>query len=129
MCFSGDLNSRSACSLSLAWIVMKLSLPMLLLGMVIALAAATPAQARSEVKKAASVKISKAAGSAKARSRVRPVAVRVAQTRRVAALASVPARPSFGQMQGLHTDGDALDLKSSVALVIDQDTNEVLFSK
>jgi D-alanyl-D-alanine endopeptidase (penicillin-binding protein 7) len=37
--------------------------------------------------------------------------------------------PSFGQIAGLHDVQDALDLKSSVALVIDQDTSEVLFSK
>jgi D-alanyl-D-alanine endopeptidase (penicillin-binding protein 7) len=42
---------------------------------------------------------------------------------------SAPARQSFGQMAGLHGTEDALDLKSSVALVIDQDTQEVLFSK
>ena len=42
---------------------------------------------------------------------------------------SAPARPSFGQIAGLHGAHDALDLKSSVALVIDQDTREVLFSK
>jgi D-alanyl-D-alanine endopeptidase (penicillin-binding protein 7) len=41
----------------------------------------------------------------------------------------VPARPSFGQVYGLHDTADALDLKSSVALVLDQDTKEVLFSK
>ena len=40
-----------------------------------------------------------------------------------------PPKPSFGQAYGLHSTEDALDLKSSVALVIDQDTNEVLFSK
>lgn len=40
-----------------------------------------------------------------------------------------PVRPSFGQIYGLHGAGDALELKSSVALVLDQDTNEVLFSK
>ncbi len=38
-------------------------------------------------------------------------------------------RPSFGQLAGLHHVSDALDLKSSVALVIDQDTHEVLISK
>ncbi|WP_307691886.1 D-alanyl-D-alanine endopeptidase [Variovorax ginsengisoli] len=38
-------------------------------------------------------------------------------------------RLSYGQMAGLHTTQDALDLKSSAALVIDQDTREVLFSK
>lgn len=44
-------------------------------------------------------------------------------------VAVVPAKPSFGQMYGLHDTEDPLDLKSSVALVLDQDTNEVLFSK
>jgi D-alanyl-D-alanine endopeptidase (penicillin-binding protein 7) len=39
------------------------------------------------------------------------------------------ARPSFGQLQGLHAGGDELALKSSVAFVVDQDTNEVLLSK
>ena len=43
--------------------------------------------------------------------------------------ALVPAIPSFGQLAGLHSAIDPLDLKSSVALVIDQDTSEVLFSK
>jgi D-alanyl-D-alanine endopeptidase (penicillin-binding protein 7) len=42
---------------------------------------------------------------------------------------SEPMRPSFGQVYGLHSTEDSLDLKSSVALVLDQDTNEVLFSK
>jgi D-alanyl-D-alanine endopeptidase (penicillin-binding protein 7) len=40
-----------------------------------------------------------------------------------------PAHPSFGQLYGLHNTTDTLDLKSSVALVLDADTNEVLFSK
>lgn len=52
----------------------------------------------------------------------------VAKRRSVVRLAA-PARPSFGQLAGLHGKHDELDLKSSVALVIDQDTNEVLFSK
>lgn len=42
---------------------------------------------------------------------------------------AVPARPSYGQLAGLHSTQDQLDLKSSVALVIDQDSREVLFSK
>lgn len=41
----------------------------------------------------------------------------------------VSLKPSFGQIAGLHGASDTLDLKSSVALVIDQETNEVLFSK
>jgi D-alanyl-D-alanine endopeptidase (penicillin-binding protein 7) len=42
---------------------------------------------------------------------------------------AVPTKPSFGQLAGLHSTADDLDLKSSVADVIDQDTNEVLLSK
>jgi serine-type D-Ala-D-Ala endopeptidase (penicillin-binding protein 7) len=49
--------------------------------------------------------------------------------RAVPVVAAVPPRPSYGQLAGLHGTQDALDLKSSVALVIDQDTREVLFSK
>jgi D-alanyl-D-alanine endopeptidase (penicillin-binding protein 7) len=41
----------------------------------------------------------------------------------------IPARPSYGQVAGLHSVRDELALKSSVALVMDQDTHEVLFSK
>ena len=44
-------------------------------------------------------------------------------------VAAVPERLSFGQIAGLHGAPDELELKSSVALVIDQDTREVLFSK
>ena len=40
-----------------------------------------------------------------------------------------PPKPSFGQIAGLHRSDDELSLRSSVAYVIDQDTQEVLFSK
>lgn len=40
-----------------------------------------------------------------------------------------PIRASFGQMAGLHATADALGLHSSVALVVDQETQEVLYSK
>lgn len=53
--------------------------------------------------------------------------VRAPVKHRVAAI--IPAKPSYGQLAGLHGTQDELDLKSSVALVVDQDTNEVLFSK
>lgn len=66
---------------------------------------------RAEVSKKASIKKKKIA---------RPAA-------RMAA--AVPAKPSFGQLAGLHAERDSLELKSSVALVVDQDTKEVLFSK
>ena len=49
--------------------------------------------------------------------------------RAIQLVALTPPRPSFGQLAGLHGMQDELDLKSSVALVMDQDTREVLFSK
>jgi D-alanyl-D-alanine endopeptidase (penicillin-binding protein 7) len=49
--------------------------------------------------------------------------------RHTVAKAAAPAIPSFGQKAGLHATSDVLDLKSSVAYVIDQDTHEVLLSK
>ncbi|MGC1176293.1 D-alanyl-D-alanine endopeptidase [Polaromonas sp.] len=53
----------------------------------------------------------------------------VAKSPRRPVIVASPARLSFGQLAGLHSAQDPLDLKSSVALVIDQDTHEVLFSK
>lgn len=47
----------------------------------------------------------------------------------LASLPIIPAKQSFGELAGLHSTHDSLDLKSSVALVVDQDTHEVLFSK
>ena len=55
--------------------------------------------------------------------------VSIKSSRSLAKLRAEPIKLSFGQLSGLHSAGDALDLKSSVALVLDQDTNEVLFSK
>lgn len=52
-----------------------------------------------------------------------------AKRRSVVRAEAVPLRLSYGQMAGLHNAHDSLDLKSSVALVIDQETSEVLFSK
>jgi D-alanyl-D-alanine endopeptidase (penicillin-binding protein 7) len=54
-------------------------------------------------------------------------AVKVKSKRRSAR--SVPSRPSAAQLQGLRGTEDPLDLRSSVALVVDQDTDEVLVSK
>lgn len=45
------------------------------------------------------------------------------------AAASGATGASFGQIYGLHHTQDPLELKSSVALVVDQDTNEVMLSK
>ena len=91
--------------------------------------AAVPAKAESETAKsrAAASSLTKIAGQAK----VRQVLV-VRHGRhglRYAAVHVEPAKPSFGQMIGLHESADSLELKSGVALVLDQDTDEVLFSK
>ncbi|HET9978070.1 MAG TPA: D-alanyl-D-alanine endopeptidase [Burkholderiaceae bacterium] len=53
------------------------------------------------------------------------VAVKVSRKR----VAHVPPKPTFGQIYGLHAADDPLELRSGVALVLDQDTNEVLFAK
>lgn len=49
--------------------------------------------------------------------------------RKVRAEAAETGSASFGQAYGLHRTADPLALKSSVAFVLDQDTNEVLFAK
>ncbi len=53
----------------------------------------------------------------------------VQAARRSVVRVAPPPRPSFGQIAGLHDTQDELDLKSSVAFVIDQDTREVLLRK
>jgi serine-type D-Ala-D-Ala endopeptidase (penicillin-binding protein 7) len=63
-----------------------------------------------------------ARSSARNGARARPPARAVARP-------AAPPRLSYGQIAGLHAVDDPLDLKSSVALVVDQETNEVLFSK
>lgn len=78
--------------------------------------AASATGAKKQARPTRAAKTSKAKPSA--RSAKRKVAARRA-----------PARPSFGHLNGLQQADDPLDLKSSVALVIDQDTDEVLLSK
>jgi D-alanyl-D-alanine endopeptidase (penicillin-binding protein 7) len=96
--------------------------------MVVALAASfsQPADANN----AASANKAKPAAAAKnkAKPKTRPPAARKA-TPRSKARAPVRRAPSVGQITGLHETADPLDLKSSVALVIDKQTDEVLFSK
>jgi D-alanyl-D-alanine endopeptidase (penicillin-binding protein 7) len=53
----------------------------------------------------------------------------VAKASRRSVVRVAPPKPSFGQLAGLHSTQDDLDLRSSVALVLDQDTNEVLLRK
>ncbi len=61
-----------------------------------------------------------------------PVSINAASVARPASnlsAASSASGASFGQLYGLHQTQDPLDLKSSVALVMDQETNEVVFAK
>lgn len=58
-----------------------------------------------------------------------PVKAKVAKKVVIQRVAVLPAIPSYGHLAGLHGAHDALDLKSSVAFVVDQDTQEVLFRK
>ena len=64
-----------------------------------------------------------------AKSASAPVRASARNIKRIRSVDAAPARPSFGQLAGLHATQDELALKSSAALVLDQDTNEVLFSK
>lgn len=56
-----------------------------------------------------------------------PAAAGKKRSRKVARRA--PPQPSFGQIYGLRSTADELKLQSSVALVVDQDTDQVVFSK
>lgn len=97
------------------------------------LAVSAPSEARdrqSGTSSAKSAASSSSRASAQARRGAKPTVrgARKVSTRRVAR-AAAPSRPSFGQIYGLHATLDPLDLKSSVALVVDQDSHEVLLSK
>lgn len=104
---------------------------------VVSAALITPSAHAVERKKAPVKKQQVSAPTVKRAVETRKVAVSKAKPVRVAAktskaatrVAYAPAKPSFGQLAGLHEVNDPLDLKSSVALVIDQDTHEVLLSK
>jgi D-alanyl-D-alanine endopeptidase (penicillin-binding protein 7) len=70
---------------------------------------------------------------AKAQTRVRGTVpagrTPIKSTRKKKPLIARMVTPSEGHLAGLHRGDDPLDLRSSVALVVDQDTNEVLFEK
>ena len=83
-------------------------------------------------------KISRAGAASGARASRITAAVSTAKLSRIKASSAhtpvraayvAPDKQSFGELAGLHAIGDPLDLKSSVALIIDQDTKEVLLRK
>jgi D-alanyl-D-alanine endopeptidase (penicillin-binding protein 7) len=86
-------------------------------------AGADAAQTKRVAKKATVTKNVRVAKTFKATPRLQ------AAGKRRSIVAVAPPKPSFGQLAGLHTVSDDLDLKSSVAFVMDQDTREVLLRK
>ena len=85
--------------------------------------ATAPARSQSKPPAKASAKTSsKAPGKAAPKASSKP-------SKKGPVAAATPPRPSYGHLAGLHATPDELDLRSSVALVIDQDTHEVLFEK
>lgn len=76
-----------------------------------------------------SVKKRPVATAAKTSKSKKATAFKASKRKPVAAQKAVPMRASFGKKAGLHAASDPLALRSSVALVIDQDTHEVLFRK
>ena len=113
--FNNLLTQRFSSMVSTALLVVLLIGP--------TFASATTQQAKPKQVSASAPKQAKAAKKTTVSS---ASAKRFAPARSVAA---VPMRASFGQKAGLHATSDPLDLRSSVALVIDQDTHEVLLRK
>ena len=106
-----------------------LSALVLALGASAALVPAAEASTRAELKKkqATAASLHRIAGKAKVRETLSVHAPRHGSKRHlVSAIRVETAHPSFGQLAGLHQSADLLELKSGVALVLDQDTDEVL---
>lgn len=103
------------------------------------LAYAVPASAGAATKAGSGKKRAEASSSAQqrkavkvrpaVRSTIRTSALKRTSWKRHSAVRVEPARPSLGQVLGLHSAADPLDLKSSVAFVVDQETGEVLLEK
>lgn len=105
--------------------LLRRCLPWLVMTLMLLLLAANPVEA-AETKRAVAQPPAKAA---LAKRKVRVVTAASGKKRSPSSVVAAVSKPSFGQLAGLHGAHDALDLKSSVALVIDQETREVLVSK
>ena len=95
------------------------------LGLALACMAGPPAAAQSTP---AAAKAS-ATGGTRVQGTIPAGNARIQSTHSKKAYVRKPFRPSEGQLAGLHRADDVLDLKSSVALVVNQDTDEILFEK
>ncbi len=88
--------------------------------------AAQSAHKRTKTRSADTSKVALRKGSGRAAKRILVTSAR----KPAIARAIIPARQSFGDLAGLHEQGpNPLALHSAVALVIDQETHEVLLSK
>lgn len=102
----------------------------LLLGLSFAGSACSAANKPSNSTTQRTATSAKAKPASASRSRVASTrAVRNVAPRRSVVRVAEPVRQSFGQLYGLHDTADPLDLKSSVAFVLDTETNEVLLNK
>lgn len=104
----------------------------LVVGVSACLVLAVPAVASQKQKESGRAPATAKAGSGAAPAAARAQGQRKAAVRQAARPAKARAaksRPSFGQLAGLHDTDDALSLRSSVALVVDKETDEVVFSK
>ncbi|MEP6607671.1 MAG: serine hydrolase [Burkholderiaceae bacterium] len=100
-------------------------------GFIFAASAGLPpasASTASSAKAQAAKTITKAKAATRVRGTIPAGRTPIKSTRKRALVARLAA-PSEGHLAGLHRGNDRLDLASSVALVVDQDTNEVLFRK
>ena len=91
--------------------------------------AAKPAPKKKPVVSAAKPSTAKKSTAKKSKPTSRVTAQLDGKSGRVTPKTAAVAKPSMGELEGLRVTPDKLALKSSVALVMDQDTNEVLFSK
>ncbi|MBU0590362.1 MAG: D-alanyl-D-alanine endopeptidase [Gammaproteobacteria bacterium] len=107
---AGTYLNRIVCCLGVSSLIMMLAVPVAYAG-----------TSKQVVSKSAKSKVI-------SKRRVSKTVV-VSKRRAVVQISSRSSRPSNGHMAGLQSSHDNLSLKSSVALVVDQDTNEVLFSK
>ena len=100
---------------------------LLILAGVVAVAPAMAAGTTSATTPKASATISQAKAAGRVKGTIPGGSTRI--TSRKKSRVRAPLRPSEGQLAGLTHADDPLHLKSHVALVVDQDTNEVLFEK
>ncbi|HVE88734.1 MAG TPA: serine hydrolase [Burkholderiaceae bacterium] len=96
--------------------------------MLVASAGMHEANAAASSNSQAAKTITKAKAQARVRGTIPAGRTPIKSTRKKSLIARILA-PSEGHLAGLHRGDDPLDLRSSVALVVDQDTNEVLFEK